>query len=693
MTAVDERAAVRGGETDQGGEPDGHEGKRRTRRGPSWAALRDRLPAPRQAALSWAELAGLCALAIAEPIFEELQQGLEVYPGLEVRGREIVVFAIAMVVGPATLLWIVELLAGLARAAARKVVHAAIVAFLIASMVWQAAHGDSLAGDDFAAFALVASFAGVLALYLRTRWLPAVTRVLALAAPLVVVSFLLTDPANRVFGAEVVEPPARAQGPPVVMLVFDELPLATLVGPDGRIDRRLFPNFARLADDATWYRNARTVADQTIHAVPALLSGTNPDTKEEIGTLADYPHNVFTLLGGGDAVAGSEVMTDLCGPSLCPDRTGLHTRVAALLQIGSGASVTLPFDIVETIGERLREETTPEGHHHSGSFDAFLGSVESLPAGRPSLAVHHMLLPHVPWTRLPGGQSYPNPGDLGIAGEAWSGPDYFIELGFQRHVLQTQFVDRELGRLMRTMRQAGIYDEAVLAVTADHGAAFLADFSRRGISPTISGWVLPVPMFVKESNQTRGRADDATMRTIDLVPTVAQAAGVEAPEEMDGRAPGKPRDPKIDRTYLSFQTGTATIPSSTVEAGLRRALAARQRFLPGGTPFALGGHAELIGRRARQLGTAPLDSQLDYPAFADVYPEATTVNAFASGTFPGYAGAPDDPIAFALNGRIAATGRVFGEYGEPSFATVVPLRFLRRGENRFEIYPISTSAE
>ena len=63
---------------------------------------------------------------------------------------------------------------------------------------------------------------------------------------------------------------------PVVMIVFDELSGLALMGPDGGIDAARFPNFARLAGDSTWYRNATTVADFTDHALPALLTGERP---------------------------------------------------------------------------------------------------------------------------------------------------------------------------------------------------------------------------------------------------------------------------------------------------------------------------------------------------------------------------------------------------------------------------------
>jgi hypothetical protein len=47
---------------------------------------------------------------------------------------------------------------------------------------------------------------------------------------------------------------AGGDGPPVVMVMFDEFPLSSLLDAKGQIDRRVYPNFAELADQSTWYR-------------------------------------------------------------------------------------------------------------------------------------------------------------------------------------------------------------------------------------------------------------------------------------------------------------------------------------------------------------------------------------------------------------------------------------------------------
>ena len=79
---------------------------------------------------------------------------------------------------------------------------------------------------------------------------------------------------------------ARPPGKPpqtIVMVVFDELPLTSLIGTGGRIDAGRYPSFARLASTSTWYRGATAVHDSTALALPAMLDGRYPKRGPALG--------------------------------------------------------------------------------------------------------------------------------------------------------------------------------------------------------------------------------------------------------------------------------------------------------------------------------------------------------------------------------------------------------------------------
>src|SRR5690606_16047391 len=71
-------------------------------------------------------------------------------------------------------------------------------------------------------------------------------------------SFLFTSPTARLVSAEAgagtwAVGPVDLEGP-VVVLVLDELPLTSILRPDGSIDAARFPRFAELAARSTWFR-------------------------------------------------------------------------------------------------------------------------------------------------------------------------------------------------------------------------------------------------------------------------------------------------------------------------------------------------------------------------------------------------------------------------------------------------------
>ena len=88
----------------------------------------------------------------------------------------------------------------------------------------------------------------------------------------------------------------KPKHPDAVLIVLDEFPGDSLLGPGGRIDAGRFPNFAALAGDATWFHNAHTSYDSTTKAVPLILDGIRP-RPGTAPTVRDHPHSIFTALG------------------------------------------------------------------------------------------------------------------------------------------------------------------------------------------------------------------------------------------------------------------------------------------------------------------------------------------------------------------------------------------------------------
>ena len=222
-------------------------------------------------------------------------------------------------------------------------------------------------------------------------------------------------------GAGADEPAERR--PPVVIVVFDEFPADTLIGPDGQIDAARYPNFAALARTSTWFRNGHTVYDSTFKAVPAILDARMPRRGHRAGR-AQPP--------------AEHLPPD--GPArLRGDQGRVGHRRSARRGICPGARTRRPGVL-----KRLAGGGRPARLHK------WIGAIRDRP--RPTFYFQHALLPHEPWIYLPSGhQSRPSGNDPieGINRPAGFDDPLLTDHNHLRHLLQVGYIDRQLGLIMR----------------------------------------------------------------------------------------------------------------------------------------------------------------------------------------------------------------------------------------------------
>ena len=86
-------------------------------------------------------------------------------------------------------------------------------------------------------------------------------------------------------------------------------------------------------------------------------------------------------------------------------------------------------------------------------------------------------------------------------------------------------VDQGLGRLVKILKEAGVYDKTLIVFTSDHGMAFA------GAKTNIYDAGLHVPLVVRNPYlEKRGTASDALVSHVDLTPTVVEFAGALDPD-------------------------------------------------------------------------------------------------------------------------------------------------------------------
>lgn len=465
--------------------------------------------------------------------------------------------------------------------------------------------------------------------------------------------------------------PASAQAKPttpVVMLVFDEMPLVSLLDRNGRIDRVRYSNLAALAGSATWYPNATTVSDSTKSAIPSILDGRTPAAGLP-ATTKGHPRNLFTLLHRN----GYRLKVQEEATSLCPYKGCRRTRSAHYFL----------------------------SHDRLNRFKRFVAKIGNRRV--PTLYFKHTLLPHVPWVFTPTLRRYDRTVKGPIDGLNSSDRSVFdrtlVRQSWQRHLLQMGAVDTLVGRVITRMKKTGIYDRAELVVMADHGVSFhVGAIDRRTILPFNAFDVAPIPLFIKSPRQRRGQIDGDMVRTYDVLPTIARRIGLRLPKGLDGRAASNARVRRRGRVSVLSRApiGRVSFGKARLKSGRNAALRRKLALFGSGARslYAFGPNPRLRSRNVDGLKVvgrgklgATLNGSRDYRR---VFRGSNFVPAHVTGRITGGRKGARRDIAVAVNGRIWGLTRSAHIRGKPAeyYSVLISPSTLRQGVNRVQVFSV-----
>jgi hypothetical protein len=661
----------------------------------------DRTAPPRRVR-RFAETLGLCGIVVVEPLLTALHDGADIFVTRRADPFHVVALTALVVFGLPLLLFLLEELAGLLGAEVRDTSHRIVLGGLGGLVVVRLLGDVGLPGI----LAVVLAVAGGAALFLAvSRW-PGPRlwlQLLGLFPVLLGIWFLATDPVRGL-----VTDPGSASGAAavvgdpsdVLLVVLDELPLASLLDEDDRIDAEQYPNLAGLATDATWFRNTSGVSPTTPEAVPPILTGRYPDQVGLLPTVEQHPDNLFTLLRGTYAEHVQESVTRLCPADLCPD--GSLAPGNPLEELGLDALDLWQRQLFGGGDDRQVDFAIRQSDPDAPStITEFAEGIER--GDQPALDVVHTVYPHQPWYHLPSGLTYEAPfiaeGLDQYAEYAWR-TDFAAAAGRQRHLLQARHADLMLGVLLGRLRELETYDETLIVVTADHGAGFETGEPVRGVSEGNADSVLWVPLLVKPPGQSTGRIDDRPARTVDVLPTIADVLDLDLPAGVDGTSLLGPAPVVEDdgrRVYdwgfnrlvpnaegYAVIDGTGGFADLLAQAPPGRGEDADLAF------FRFGDHADLVGVAVDDVAAAPvrpLDVELDpdggyrssAPAELDVYVAGTVDTG------------EELDLAIAVNGTIGAWAELqpTSDRGERRFWAILPPPLLREdGDDEIELYVI-----
>ena len=273
--------------------------------------------------------------------------------------------------------------------------------------------------------------------------------------------------------------------------------------------RRPLPQLRRARRSRTWFKNAHTTYDSTTRAIPQVMDGKLP-RKSSTPDFVGHPNTIFTIFGRhGYRVASSEEATSVCPPRYCNGARRGRPGILQLLQNG-------------------RRER----------FERFFPAIK---AGKPTLYLKHALLPHGPYLFLPSGKQTrrrlqdPMPGHEQPGGVR---RPRLTDHNRQRVPLQIGFADREIGQLFARMKPEGTFDHTA---DRDHRRPRHRVRGRRQGPPhrdprATSTRSPPCRSSSRRRARRRGRHRSAYVRTVDVVPTIADLLNFKMPYRADGRS-------------------------------------------------------------------------------------------------------------------------------------------------------------
>ncbi len=661
------------------------------------------------------EIFAISGLAFAQPNFDFISRNAVdiMIPERYVRA-DVIAWVVLVLLVPPAIIWLASFGVRSVVRSRSDAIHFATLGLLTAASVLQILGPRLVSPTPFSAAFVVS----MLAIVSFRRWSAPrrFLRFFAISPFLFVVTFALSPgPSQVMFPRHVPEiDDSEIKSPTrVVVIVLDEFPTQSLLDGNGAIEGRLFPNFAALAADSTWFRNNTAVAPYTFLAVPAIATGMYPRHIESLAIEAEYPQSLFTALAGTYRMNVFEPSFE----ALCSSRTCNRKYERPLKNRFIDTAQSSVKNWVErlTQGPNSYTKCLCGGMESTNQIPLAKRFIRSLaPNSRPTLDYVHLELPHTPWSLTATGQRY------APKGENLPGIDFAVggfsdtaaaDRGRQRHLLQLVATDTLIGEILGKLRDIDAYDDSLVIVTADHGVGLTGDEPFRTATESNYAGITYVPLFMKfpGAGEGSGITDDRPARSIDILPTVMDVLDLDTGWDLDGVSliQDEHAISEEERGYFEFLDWPTSLVWPLPESmnyrkfdrveGLRRVLDAHalpRGAVSGSELYRLGPYANLIGQPVEAYVRDPQPVEgvqalitngidfLDVNVLAD--------NLYAAQVKGGLSGTTQRMLAVAIHGVIAGIAPTFPTIlNSPQFEILIDPAALTDGMNDAQIYEVS----
>jgi arylsulfatase A-like enzyme len=306
------------------------------------------------------------------------------------------------------------------------------------------------------------------------------------------------------WGSPVVSSGAYRRDRPNLVLISIDCLRADHVSAYGYF-RPTTPNIDALAADGTVFEAAASVSSWTLPTHLSMLTGLMPSL-----------HGVRTRQRLGAEVAFL--------PEILRDAGYQVDGVASWYFLSQGFGFDRGFHSYRLL----------VGHGAEDVIDAALDTVRRS-EGREQFLFLHLVDPHWPYLAPDGAHDrFGRPADISSAlkrvnkREAPDDPSD-VEGVIRLYDAEIAYADEHLGRFFSELKSRGLYDDALIIVTADHGEAFY-EHGHWEHTLSLYGEVTHIPLIVKWPRGRHPRRVSSPVSQIDVFPTILEAAGLASPE-------------------------------------------------------------------------------------------------------------------------------------------------------------------
>lgn len=97
------------------------------------------------------------------------------------------------------------------------------------------------------------------------------------------------------------------------------------------------------------------------------------------------------------------------------------------------------------------------------------------------------------------------------------------------------YLDVQLGKLINTLKDMGLYDNTLIIIASDHGEVF-GKRNLLGHGVSVYQDQVHIPLIVKYPNDTKKEVIDQLVSGIDIMPTIMDVLGYDVPQSLEGKS-------------------------------------------------------------------------------------------------------------------------------------------------------------